>query len=108
MARPYSIVNRGGSACIGSTGVTVNTANVVFTFPNHAFAGAWYYGTVFINLRQEVPTGTTGTLPVIFETNGVQQAVTKRGGDPLTVADLDGVGIYEFFYEKPTNILQLL
>lgn len=30
--RPYTWVNRNGSAAIASTGVAVNTANVVFTF----------------------------------------------------------------------------
>lgn len=35
--RPFSWVNRNGSAAIASTGVKVNTANVVFTFKNHAF-----------------------------------------------------------------------
>lgn len=64
--RPYTWVNRNGSAAIASTGVAVNTANVVFTFKNHAFVNANYRGTIFVNLKQAIPTGTTGTLPILF------------------------------------------
>lgn len=60
---PFTWVNRRGSAAVQSTGVTVTADNVVFAFPNHAFATGWYRGTVFVNLAQDVPTGTTGTLP---------------------------------------------
>ena len=70
---PFTWVNRNGSAAIASTGVKVNTANVVFTFKNHAFVNANYRGTIFVNLMQAIPTGTTGTLPILFETNGVTQ-----------------------------------
>ncbi len=108
MAYPYRMVNQRGSAAIGSTAVTVNADNVVFSFPNHAFVGAFYFGTVFVNLQQAIPAGTTDTLPVLFETNGVTQAVTTYGGAALTVADLQGTGVYQFWYEKPNNVLQLM
>ena len=74
--RPFAWVNRNGSAAIASTGVAVNTENVVFSFRNHAFVNANYRGTIFVNLYQAIPTGTTNTLPILFETNGVTQAVT--------------------------------
>lgn len=44
--RPYTRVNRNGSAAIASTGVVVNTNNVVFSFKNHAFLNASYRGTI--------------------------------------------------------------
>ena len=105
---PFAWVNRRGSAAIGSTGVTVNTANVVFAFRNHAFVNNNYRGSIFVNLQQTIPTGTTDTLPILFETNGVTQAVTKKNGDPLTVADVAGTGVYQFWFERDTNTLQLL
>lgn len=105
---PFTWVNRRGSAAVQSTGVTVNTDNVVFAFANHAFATNWYRGTVFVHLAQSIPTGTTGTLPVLFETNGVTQAVTKYGGEPLTVADLPGTGVYELWFDRSTGVLQLM
>lgn len=106
--RPYTWVNRNGSAAIASTGVVVNTADVVFTFKNHAFVNASYRGTIFVNLKQAIPTGTTGTLPILFETNGATQAVTKFNGDALTVADVPGTGVVQLWFERDTNTLQLM
>ena len=105
---PFSWVNRRGSAAVGSTGVTVNADSVVFSFKNHAFLNANFRGTVFVNLRQAIPTGTTTTLPILFETNGVTQAVTKFGGAALTVADVAGTGVYQLWFERDTNTLQLM
>ena len=105
---PFQYVNRRGSAAITSTGVNVTATNAVYTFPNHAFVNAWYRGTLYIDLAQQVPSGTTGTFPVLFETNGVTQAVTKYGGEALTVADLPGTGVYEFWFDRATNTLQIL
>lgn len=106
--RPYTRVNRNGSAAIASTGVAVNTNNVVFSFKNHAFLNASYRGTIFVNLMQAIPTGTTGTLPILFETNGVTQAVTKFNGEALTVADVPGTGVVQLWFERDTNTLQLM
>lgn len=108
MAYPFQFVNRRGSAALATTGVTVNTDNVVFSFQNHAFLNAWYRGTIFINLQQTIPSGTTSTLPIVFETNGSTQPVMKVGNTPLTVADITGTGIYQFWFDKSTNYLQLI
>lgn len=105
---PFAWVNRRGSAAVASESVSVNTANVVFTFKNHAFVNANYRGTVFVNLRQAIPSGTTTTLPILFETNGATQAVTKFNGDPLTVADIAGTGVYQLWFERDTNTLQIM
>lgn len=106
--RPYTWVNRNGSAAIASTGVKVNTSDVVFTFKNHAFVNANYRGAIFVNLMQAIPTGTTGTLPILFETNGATQAVSKFNGEPLTVADVPGTGVVQLWFERDTNTLQLM
>lgn len=106
--RPFTWVNRNGSAAIASTGVKVNTTDVVFTFKNHAFVNANYRGTIFVNLMQAIPTGTAGTLPILFETNGATQAVSKFNGAPLTVADVPGTGVVQLWFERDTNTLQLM
>lgn len=105
---PYNFVNKRGIPALRSASVEVTTVNVVFTFTPHAFANIWGEGLVIINLAQAIPTGTTGTLPLVFETNGVQQAVTTYGGGAVTVADFTGTGVYLFFYDKSSNILQLM
>ena len=106
--RPFTWVNRNGSAAIASTGVTVNTANVVFTFKNHAFVNANYICTICLNLRLAIPNVTTGTLPILFETNVSTQAVSKFNGAPLTVADVPGTGVVQLWFERDTNTLQLM
>ena len=106
--RPYTWVNRNGSAAIASTGVAVNTENVIFSFKNHAFVNASYRGTIFVNLKQAIPAGTTTTLPILFETNGVTQAVTKFSGEALMVADVPGTGVVQLWFERDTNTLQLM
>lgn len=105
---PFAWVNRRGSAAIASQSVQVNADNVVFSFRNHAFLNANYHGTIFVNLRQAIPTGTTTTLPILFETNGVTQSVTKFNGAALTVADIAGTGVYQFWFERDTNTLQMM
>lgn len=105
---PFAWVNRRGSAAVASTGVSVGTASVVFSFRNHAFLSANYRGTVFVKLAQAIPSGTTTTLPIVFETNGTTQAVTKFNGEALTVADIAGTGVYQLWFERDTNTLQLM
>lgn len=100
---PYQVVNRNGSVYIASTGVTVSTTNVVFAFPNTGFANRPYFGTVFVNLAQAIPADTTGTLPILFDGT----PVTKYGGDPLTVADLPGTGVYQLWFDKASGTLQI-
>ncbi|MCH5332049.1 MAG: hypothetical protein J1E33_06570 [Alistipes sp.] len=108
MPFPFSWVNRRGSAAITSSAVTVNTDNVVFTFPAHSFMSIQYRGSLFVELTQAIPAGTTTTLPIVFSTNGVTQAVTKYNGEALTVADLPGTGVYEFWFDRSTNTLQIM
>ena len=101
MPFPFQFVNRRGSAAIATSGVNVTADNVVFSFPNHSFVNAWYRGTIYIDLAQAVPTGTT-------ETNGATQAVTKYNGEALTAADIPGTGVFEFWFDRTTNTLQIM
>lgn len=101
-------VNRRGIPVIKTTGVTVNAADVVFSFQNHAFANSWYRGLVLVELSQAIPAGTTGTLPVLFETNGVTKNVTTYNGANVTVSDIPGTGVFQLFYDKQTDTLQLM
>ena len=105
---PFSYVNTRGIPVIATTDVTVNTDNVTFTFPNHAFVNTAYRGIVFIKIEQTIPTGTTTTLPIYFQTNGSSIAVTKVASDPVTVADIAGTGVYQVYYDKTSNTLQLM
>lgn len=99
-------VNRGGSLLLPTTNISVSTAAVTFSLP--PFRAAGNHGTLFINISQVIPTGTTATLPIVFSANGSTQAATKYDGEALTVADLQGTGVYEFFYNRTDSTLQLL
>lgn len=105
---PYNYTNIRGIAEVTSSGVTVNTDNVTFTFPNHSFLRMNYRGWVTLNLAQEIPSGTTTTLPIVLNTNGVAMNLTIKGGTNATVANITGTGYYLVYYNKNTNTLQLL
>lgn len=99
-------VNRGGSLLLPTTALTVSTSAVTLSLP--PFRACAPFGTLFINLTQTVPEGTDTSLPVVFSANGSTQTATKYGGEALTVADLIGTGVYQFFYNRTDNTLQLL
>lgn len=105
----YINVNQTGIPTLRSLSVTVGTADVRFDFNNHRNVGRPFRGLLVINLAQQIPTGTTGTLPIVFTTGGGNtKAVTTFNGDPVTAADITGTGVYLAWYESQTDSLQLL
>ena len=83
--------------------IKVNTDNVVLELPNGAYRNRPYVGGFYINLRDAIPEGTTGTLPVLVGTNGDTRPLTTYGGTAVTVENLAGTGIYLLHYNKYTN-----
>ena len=83
--------------------VKVNADNVVLELPNGAYRNRPYVGGFYINLRDAIPEGTTGTLPVLVGTNGDTRPLNTYGGAAVTVANLAGAGIYLLHYNKYTN-----
>lgn len=105
----YINVNRTGIPALRSLSVTVGTTDVRFDFNNHRNVGRPFRGLLVINLAQVIPAGTTDTLPIIFTSDGGSAAeLTTFNGDPVTVADIPGTGIYICWYESQTDSLQLL
>lgn len=105
----YINVNQSGIPALRSLSVTVGTTDVRFDFNNHRNVGRPFRGLLIVNLNQAIPTGTTETLPVVFTSDGGSvTALTTFNGDPVTVADIPGTGIYLFWYESQTDSLQLL
>ena len=106
---PYINVAVNGIPTLSSNSVSVSTTNVAFDFNNHRNVGRPFRGLLIINLAQLIPAGTTDTLPVVFTSGGGSVAeLTTFNGDPVTVADISGTGIYLFWYESQTDSLQLL
>lgn len=105
---PFFFCNRNGVPKLDVTGITVNTEQIIFNLANNAFRFLPENGLLLVRIQSEIPTGTTDTLPVVFQSNGVTQAITNVGGVALTAADIPSSGIYLFFYDKSTNLIQLL
>jgi len=93
---------------IESNSVTVGTDNVVITLPNRVFRWLNDKGVVLFRLNQSIPTGTTDTLPIVFSANDFTQPLTNLGGEEITVAQIPSTGIYLIYYDKDTNLMQLL
>lgn len=103
---PFILVNRRGSLLLPTTGLTVSATAATFTLPSYRVSSP--RGTMLIKISQAFPDGATSTLPIVFTANGGTQAATKAGGDPLTIADIPGAGVYEFYYDRESSTLQLL
>lgn len=95
------------SRLLTTTAVEVTASAVVFKLPNRAFALTCRCGVVLVNIAQTDPTGTTTSLPVLFESNGQTQAATTVGGAAITASDVS-TGVYQFYFDKTNNILQVL
>ena len=105
----YLNVNRGGIPAVRSTGVNVTSTEVQFDFNNHRNIGLPFRGLIIINLAQQIPAGTTATLPIVFTSDGANPInLTGYDGANVTAADIKGTGVYLVWHENATNTLQLV
>jgi len=108
MARfPFQYVNINGVPTIQSRRVTVSDTAVNFSF-RPDFDRTPFRGLILVYLSEEIPAGTTTTLPVTFTMAGNTHSVTLPSGDNLTVADITGTGLYLFYFVSYACILQKL
>lgn len=105
---PFPSLGRVNHNTLPTVRVTVNAENVTLELPDHAFYGRDYVGGFYVNLRQEIPAGTTATLPVLVGTNGDTRPLMAYSDEPVRVENLAGPGIYEIHYNKYTNELYLV
>lgn len=103
----FFLSNRNGIPRLATSAVSVSTTAVTFTLPsNNAFYNN-YNGLILLKMEQEIPTGTTTTLPIVLTSNSGPKTVTVLGGGDWTVANYQ-TGIHLAYYESNTGILQLL
>jgi len=100
------IGNRGGIPVI-RTSATVGTADVRFSLPNHIFRFLGAKGKIIVELNAAITSGTTGTLPVLIETNGTTLPLVNTTGAAITVSDVATVLYYEILFDKASNVLVL-
>jgi len=101
-------VNQNGIAILDSTSVSVASDAVTFTLNEPISRFVPSRGLVLVNLANEIPSGTTGTLPIKFTMNGFTSVVTSYGGEDLTVANIVGTGMYLVYYDRVRDILQVM
>jgi hypothetical protein len=104
---PRQYVNINGIPTVKSQNVIVSDTSVDFKF-NPDWDRRPFRGLLLVYLSEAIPEGTTTTLPIRFSMAGITSNVTMAGGDNLTVADLPGVGVYLVYYDRFTDILQIL
>ena len=102
------LVNQNGIAILDSTAVSVSAEAVTFTLNEPLSRFIPSRGLILVNLTNEIPAGTTGTLPIRFTMNGFTSAVTAYGGTDYTVADVAGTGMYLVYYDRLRDILQVM
>lgn len=104
---PYILANTQGIPRLRATGVTVTTTEVRFSFINHPFLNYPFIGKILFKLPA-IPAGTTETLPVVFSTNGNNQAaISYETGEPVTAADIARAGIYDAIYDSDDGVLYI-
>jgi len=106
-AFPFQYVNIRGIPSIQTRSVVVSETSVDFKF-NPDWNSNPFRGLLLVYISEEIPTGTTTTLPIRFSMAGVTSNVTVAGGNNWTVADVPGPGVYLFYYDKMSDMLQLL
>lgn len=100
--------NAYGVPYLTSTNVTVSdtTVDIALGWTRRQLAPVGYFT---VRLANEIPTGTTATLPITLSLNGVTRALTLFDGTPVTVAELiGGSGAFLVFNDRFNNILQLM
>ena len=92
-----------------SISVNVTATDVQFVFRNRPNFGRPYFGGLYAYLAQLIPTGTTATLPIIFTSDGGNPTPVVGLDDvPITVADIQGTGVFHLFYDQAASRLQLI
>lgn len=104
---PYQYANINGIPCLEVRRIVVGTDTVDFQF-RPDFDRNPFRGLLLINVVDEIPAGTTTTLPITFTMAGRTQNLTAAGGANVTVADFAGIGVYLVYYDRIANILQLI
>lgn len=100
--------NAGGVPYLSTTNITVSTTAVdlALGWRRDRLAPVGYFT---VRLADEIPAGTTTTLPVTLSLNGVTRNLTQYDGTAVTVADLIGsTGVILVFNDRFNNILQLM
>lgn len=96
--------NVNGVPYLSTTNVTVTDTAVDFALGFRRIQPVGYFT---VRIKDAIPEGTTGTLPVTLTLNGVTRALTFFNGTPVTAADITGTGVITVFNDRFNGILQV-
>lgn len=97
--------NAGGIPYINSTNVTVGTEEVDIALGFRRIQPVGYFT---VRMTAQIPDSTTDTLPITLTLNGTTRSLTLPNGTPVTVAELEGVNVFEVFNDRFNGILALM
>jgi hypothetical protein len=104
---PFNFVSRRGIPLIESNSAISNGTNVVIAINNGAFRYLNGKGIILFRLNTPIPEDAA-SLPIVLSSNGITQPLTLVGGEGATAAQLTGIGVYQIYYDKVANVLQLM
>ena len=96
--------NVGGVPYLSTSNVTVIDTAVNLALGFRRIQPVGYFT---VRIETAIPEGTTGTLPVYLNLNGISRALTFFDGTPVTAADLTGTGVFTVFNDRFNGILQI-
>lgn len=97
--------NAGGIPYISSTNVTVGTESVDIAL---GFRRIQPLGYFTVRMDAQIPSGTTGSLPITLTLNGTTRALTLPNGTAATAADLESVIVFTVFNDRFNGVLALM
>lgn len=94
---------------IQSLSVNVTDTQVQIVFPARPRFNVPYFGGLYADIAQAIPAGTTTTLPIVFTSRGgATVPLVGLDNTPITVAYIQGTGVYHLLCDELNNRLQLL
>lgn len=104
---PFPYSNRAGIPLIESRSITSDGTNAIITIDNNTFLRLPSRGILLLRVTGALPTGADA-LPIVISSNGETRPLTLAGGATATGTQITGVGVYQIFYDKAANTLQLM
>ena len=104
---PFPHSNRAGIPLIEANTITSDGTNVIITIANNVFARLADRGILFLRINGSIPADAA-TLPILISSNGESRPLTLAGGANATATEITGAGVYQIFYSKRANVLQLM
>lgn len=98
-------VNAGGVPVFQSTNISVGTESVNIGL---GFRNIRPMGKFIVELSDIIPADATATLPITLTLNGTTRALTLPNSTPVTVAELDGVSVFDVYNNRFKGYLMLM